>query len=122
MIILAKLHWFRTIHHVDTERDKIAKSLDNALSQAIPTMALTLEGILPQDASAFKQKYLHLLSHWVSTHVVMAGLYITSQRCISGHHYWVCNRTKLCNLNPDEDIIRRLYVLSPNQLNQAFLD
>ena len=70
MIVLSKLHWFRTNHHVGTEKDGIARSLSDALERALRAMPEEDSDITENDVRMFLAKHLHTLSHWASTHLV----------------------------------------------------
>ena len=62
MVVLVKLHWFRTNHHVGTEKDGIAKSLSDALDRALRAMPIEDAHISETDVRIFFSKQLHSYS------------------------------------------------------------
>ena len=83
MIVLGKLHWFRTNHHVGTEKEGIARSLSDALDRALRAMPVEDNHISELYDRAFFTKHLLTISHRASTHLVCGGLNMPSQKMIS---------------------------------------
>ena len=84
MVVLTKLHWFRTNHHVGTDKEGIAKSLADALDRALRAMPIEDKNISDNDVRTFFINHLHTISHWASTHLICGGLYMPSQKVFSG--------------------------------------
>ena len=72
MVVLSKLHWFRTNHHVDTEKDGIARSLSDALDRALRAMPMEDPSITESDVNkAFTHISalgIHPLGMWRDVH------------------------------------------------------
>ena len=83
MVVLSKLHWFRTNHHVGTDKDGIAKSLADALDRALRAMPVEDSEITENDIRSFYTKHLHTITHWASTHLICGGLYMSEA------HFWL---------------------------------
>ena len=111
MVVLSKLHWFQTNHHDGTELEGISKSLMEALDRAI--RAMPLEDLEISDADAFFIQYFHTINHLASTHRVCGGLYMASQKLISGHYHWVRYTNRQKKIYPDKNP-RRLYSAPTN--------
>jgi len=111
MVVLSKLHWFQTNHHDGTELEGISKSLMEALDRAI--RAMPLEDLEISDADAFFIQYFHTINHLASTHRVCSGLYMASQKLISGHYHWVRYTNRQKKIYPDKNP-RRLYSAPTN--------
>ena len=75
MIVLGKLHWFRTNHHVGTEKEGIARSLSGALDRALRAMPVEDNHISESYDRAFFIKHLHTISHWAKT-IGLAGMLV----------------------------------------------
>jgi len=120
MVVLAKLHWFRTNHHVGTDKEGIAKSLSDALDRALRAMPVEDPEITENDIRTFFTKHLHTLSHWASTHLVCGGLYMPSQKLIAGYFHWVQHPRLVQKISPEDDLRRRLGA-APTNLAKYYL-
>ena len=120
MVVLSKLHWFRTNHHVGMEKDGIARSLSDALDRALRAMPIDNPSITESDVKSFFLKRLHTLAHWASTHFVCRGLYMPSQKLMSGFYYWVRHPNLVKKLTPENDVRRRLGA-APTNLAKYYL-
>ena len=120
MIVLTKLHWIRTNHHVGTEKEGIARSLSDALEHAMRAMPVEDPEITENDIRSFFQKHLHTIMHWASTHLVCGGLYMPSQKLICGFYHWVRHPRLVQKLTPEDDIRRRL-AAAPMNLAKYYL-
>ena len=120
MVVLSKLHWFRTNHHVGTDKDGIAKSLADALDRALRAMPVEDSEISENDVRSFFTKHLHTIAHWASTHLICGGLYMPSQKLISGYFHWVRHPRLVQKLSPEDDLRRRL-LSAPTNLAKYYL-
>lgn len=120
MVVLSKLHWFRTNHHVGTDKDGIAKSLSDALDRALRAMPVDDSEISDNDIRSFFTKNLHTIAHWASTHLICGGLYMPSQKLISGFYFWVRHPRLVQKLSPEDDLRRRL-LSAPTNLAKYYL-
>ena len=120
MVVLSKLHWFRTNHHVGTDKEGIAKSLSDALDRALRAMPVDDSEISDNDIRSFFTKHLHTIAHWASTHLICGGLYMPSQKLISGFYLWVRHPRLVQKLSPEDDLRRRL-LSAPTNLAKYYL-
>jgi len=120
MVVLSKLHWFRTNHHVGTDKEGIAKSLADALDRALRAMPVEDKDISENDVRSFFTKNLHTIAHWASTHLICGGLYMPSQKLISGFYHWVLHPRLVQKLSPEDDLRRRL-LSAPTNLAKYYL-
>jgi len=120
MVVLTKLHWFRTNHHVGTDKEGIAKSLADALDRALRAMPIEDKNISDNDVRSFFINHLHTISHWASTHLICGGLYMPSQKLISGFFHWVRHPRLVQKISPEDDLRRRL-LSAPANLAKYYL-
>ena len=120
MVVLSKLHWFRTNHHVGTDKEGIAKSLQDALERALRAMPVDDPNITENDIRVFFVKHLYTLAHWASTHLICGGLYMPSQKLISGYYHWVRHPRLVQKISPEDDLRRRLSS-APSNLAKPYL-
>ena len=120
MVVLPKLHWFRTNHHVGTEKEGIARSLSDALDRALRAMPVEDPSITENGLKSFFVKHLHTLAHRASTHLVCGGLYMPSQKLISGYYHWVRHPNMVKKLTPEDDMRRRINA-APTNLAKNYL-
>ena len=83
-VVLSKLHWFGTNHHMGTEREGIARGLVDASDRAMRAMPLEDSENSDVDVGNFFLQHPHTISHWASSHLVCGGLYD-----IALTHLWV---------------------------------
>ena len=107
-------------HQSQTVREWIARSLMNALDRAIRAMPLEDLEISDSDVRSFFIRDLHMISHWASTHLVWGGLYMPSQKLISGLYHWVGHPNRQKKIDPDDDIRHWLYS-APTYLVRYYL-
>lgn len=120
MVVLSKLHWFGTNHHVGTDKEGIAKSLADALNRALRAMPVEDAEISENDIRSLFVKHLHTLAHWASTHLICGGLYMPSQKLISGYFHWVRHPRLVQKISPRDDLRRRLNS-APTNLAKYYL-
>ena len=120
MVVLSKLHWFRTNHHVGTDKEGIAKSLADALDRALRAMPVEDSEITENDVRSFFTKHLHTIAHWASTHLICGGLYMPSQKLIAGYYHWVRHPRLVQKISPEDDLRRRLHS-TPTNLAKYYL-
>lgn len=109
MVCMAKEHLIRTGHHVGTHMGDISQSLKDASTRAYDQYSLGLFGITPESWTSFLKFWLHTLSHWCSTHLVLAQMCIGTKRVIEGEFICSGDPNMQKTIHPTTDLLKRSF-------------